>query len=504
MSDPRSVVRRILVVGAGAPAWLAAASIARLVASMSCSIDVLEVLDATSPCASCTTLPSFQRLLALLEVDERALVARTAATFHLGCSFVDWDRPGSRYFHGFGPVGARLDPSPFHQHWLRLREHGEAGDWDEHSVAAVAARSERFARPSTDPRSVLSLMEYGFQVDGGRLAALLQDFATSRGVASIGSVATLEAELGTDERVVALQLDDGRRCAADLYIDCTPGARLLPRPVGGGFIDWSSWLPCDRVIGGTARLVDDPPPFTVAHAAPAGWLGRLHPRGRLDISYTYASRYEDDASARRRLEAMAPTGLSGSERTLDLLAGRPVAFWSGNCLRLPGAGIDALEGSALHLVQTGIARFLTLFPSSQMSTPDADEYNRQTSEEYDRIRDLLIAHYALSGREEPFWRDRREVELPPLLRHKLDLFRQSGRLATADPDHFTESSWVTVLLGQGLLPAAHDPLADLADRQQVAVSLKQMRAAIAHSVDALPSHGDFLRMMTRESAGTSP
>ena len=51
------------------------------------------------------------------------------------------------------------------------------------------------------------------------------------------------------------------------------------------------------------------------------------------------------------------------------------------------------------------------------------------------------------------------MDVPDTLRHKVELFRSSGRVSLIDDEHFGEDSWVSVLLGQGVMPRTHDPLA---------------------------------------------
>jgi hypothetical protein len=54
----------------------------------------------------------------------------------------------------------------------------------------------------------------------------------------------------------------------------------------------------------------------------------------------------------------------------------------------------------------------------------------------------------------------RRWEIPDTLARKIDIFRNAGRLYREDEDLFAEVSWLQVLLGQGIEPATHHPLAD--------------------------------------------
>jgi hypothetical protein len=64
------------------------------------------------------------------------------------------------------------------------------------------------------------------------------------------------------------------------------------------------------------------------------------------------------------------------------------------------------------------------------------------------------------------------MALPDSLAHKIELFRERGKVARYDEQLFAEPSWVAVFLGQGVEPRDHDRLADvppLADVERMPV-----------------------------------
>ena len=492
MSEDR--IQSIAIVGGGAAAWLAAATLARRLSVDFCDIRVIDTAQESGAAMSEVALPSFHRLNSLLGIDENDLVRKTQGTFRLGAQFADWGRVGDRYFHTYGSFGAKLDAVPFHHYWIKLRQAGDATSIEEYSTATRAARAHRFAHASLDRRSMLSLYSYGYHFHAQLLAAYLREYAQAHGVMRIARNVVDVSLRGADGFIDALQLDDGSRVVADLYIDCgtVPGT-LFGRPQLQAFEDWSRWLPCDRAVGALCESVGDPAPYSEAAAQAAGWRMRIPLQGCLDSSYVYSSRHLSDDEAAATLRRGLPGTALTEPRFRRLFAGRPINFWNKNWLTLSGGALDTLESTGLHLAQTGITRLLTLFPVTRYSQPDIEEYNRLTAVEHERIRDFLILHFKATQRSDAaFWDHCRELEIPDTLRAKIELFRRCGRIAMLDDEHFGEDSWLALFCGQNLEPLDYDPLADVLDEGEAKSALSRMRSMIAAGVETLPTHANYI------------
>jgi tryptophan halogenase len=487
-------VQSIVIVGGGPAGWLAAAALGRLLAPSFCQVRLIDSPPAEAGTSSEAALPSFHRLNKLLGIDEEDLLQKTHGTFRLGARFADWGRVGQRYFHAFGSMGAKLEAVPFQHYWLKLHLMGEGAGIEEYSTAAVAASLGRFARPVEDRRSVLSLYSYGYHFHAASLAAYLRQYAQAHGVIRIeGNV--FAAQLRSEDGCIdALLMEDGSRVGADLYIDCT-GARgvLSQQALKFGYVDWSQWLPCDRMVSIPSASGPDPAPFSESIAERLGWRRRVPLQGCTDNGFVYSRTHlGDDEAAATLLAGVAGKAL-GEPGFLALSPGRPAQFWNKNCVALTGGMLDPLESTGLHLAQTGITRLISLFPVSRVSPDDQREYNRLTAMEHERIRDYLILHYKCTQRgDSPFWERSRRMDIPDTLRAKIELFRHSGRISMLDEEHFGEDSWLALFLGQNIEPSAYDPLADVLDLADVRSALSHMRSMIRDEVLRLPRHAQFI------------
>jgi tryptophan halogenase len=57
---------------------------------------------------------------------------------------------------------------------------------------------------------------------------------------------------------------------------------------------------------------------------------------------------------------------------------------------------------------------------------------------------------------------------------------------------FAEANWIAVLLGQNIMPASYDTLADRLDLQSVKHYLEHIHTTIRKTVDAMPTHRDYI------------
>jgi len=498
-------VQRIAIVGGGTTGWLAAATLGRVLSPSCYRILVIDSANYERGGFSEVALPSFHRLNQLLGINEHDLLQKTRGTFRLGARFANWGAPGERYFHAFGSLGAKLEAVPFHHYWLKLRRLGERFALEDYSTAAVAAKQSRFAPPVPDRSSVLSLYSYGYHFQAASLASYLRQYAQAHGVTR-NDRRVVEVQLrGEDGFIDALLMEDGTRISADLYIDCTGVCAMLARQaLDMGYQDWSPWLPCDRFVSVPCASSVDPAPYSESSAEATGWRRRVPLQHCTDDGFAYSSRHISDDEATGTLLA----GLSGEALVepslMRLTRSCPTRFWNKNCIALTGGNPEPLEHTGLHLVQTGIARLVTLFPVSRNSPPDIEEYNRLTGMEHERIRDFLILRYKCTQRaDSPFWESCRDMQVPETLRRKIELFHRCGRVAMFEEEHFGEDSWLAVLLGQNIDPMDYDPLADVLDVSEVKVALAQMRTMIKEGVDTLPTHARYLQQHCRATPGGS-
>jgi tryptophan halogenase len=84
------------------------------------------------------------------------------------------------------------------------------------------------------------------------------------------------------------------------------------------------------------------------------------------------------------------------------------------------------------------------------------------------------------------------MEIPETLKHRIDLFKQSGRIFQKDNDIFAENSWSQVMLGQGLMPEQYHPIVNMMGDKELENFLNGIKGSVDNLVDQLPSHQQFI------------
>ncbi len=490
-------VRTIAIIGGGSAGWMCAAAISKsfgrniavhLVESD--EIGLIGVGEATVP-----HLSAFNRLL---EIDEGEFVRQTQGTFKLGIQFNDWGRIGDSYVHGFGTIGRDLGLMPFHQYWLKARAAGKAKDISAYSLNTVAAPQGKFmVAPADAPRnSPLAEIAYAYHFDAVRYAAFLRGRAEAQGVRRTEGKVISVQQHGETGFVESVTLDNGATIAADLFLDCTGfHALLIGKTLGVAFEDWTHWLPVDRALALPCEKVGPPTPYTRSTARQAGWQWRIPLQHRTGNGHVYSSQFISDDEAAAVLTANLDGKPLADPRPIRFTTGKRRKLWDRNVIAIGLAGgfLEPLESTAIYLIQAGINRLMSLFPDAVCDPALQDTYNAQSQFEYERIRDFIILHYHATERDDsPFWNYVRTMPIPDTLQAYVELFKANGQFFRNGTEMFGLTSWVQVMLGQGIRPRSYHPAVDWVRDGDMLQLIEHVDRVLASNVALMPQHEDFI------------
>jgi len=490
-------LKSIVILGGGSAGWMTAAALSSLLSPEHVAITLVESEQIGTIGVGEATIPDIINFNRLLGIDEDEFMKATHATFKLGIEFVDWGKPGSVYIHPFGTHGVDMNGIDFHHYWLHSRAGGNPHPIDEYSLCAAAATQNRFALPDPNPQKLGSHIRYAYHFDATLYARYLRDYAETRGVRRVeGKVAEVVQDPNTGH-ITALNLDNGLKVAGDFFFDCTGFSGLLiEKTLGVGYRDWSHWLPCDSALAVACSHAGPLRPYTRSTTRPAGWQWRIPTQRRTGNGHIYARDYMSDDEASAILVNSLDGEMHGTPRQIRFRTGHRETFWSKNCVAigLSAGFLEPLESTSIYLIQEGVSRFISLYPDASLPEVVRAEYNRHMRVEFEQVRDFIILHYYATERDDtPFWKYCRNMSIPDSLANKIALFREAGRAFRHDDELFSKTSWIAVLLGQGIMPQSYDPIVSTLPQADVTASIESMRMAMLNAAAAMPSHQDFIR-----------
>nr|WP_070959939.1 tryptophan halogenase family protein [Hyphomonas sp. Mor2] len=488
-------LEQIVIVGGGTAGWIAAAAMARLLGP-SVKITLIESEAIGTVGVGEATIPQIRRLNGVLGLNEDEFVRETNGTFKLGIEFNNWGHIGESYLHTFGDAGINLASLHFHQYWLRARAEGSTASLWDYSLHHKAAYAHQFGRLERVGNTSMTGLAYAFHFDAGLYAKYLRKNAEANGVTRVeGKVVdvTLAPETGFIQSVT---LERGETISGDLFVDCS-GFRglLIGQALGVGYQDWSHWLPCNGAMAVGCESTQPLLPYTKATAHEAGWQWRIPLQHRTGNGHVFCDQFTTQEQVAETLLANLDGAPMGDPKRLSFTTGRREKFWHKNCvsLGLSSGFLEPLESTSIHLIQSNVSRLIELFPDKTFDPSNEIEYNRQVGHEYELIRDFLILHYHRTDREDSeFWRYCRNMSVPDSLTEKMALFEGNGLLYKDPDDLFRQSSWVQVMIGQGLMPKSFHVMANRLSSEQLSAFLQDVQKLIARATQDLPAHQDFI------------
>jgi tryptophan halogenase len=482
-------IHKVVIAGGGTAGWMAAASLSKLLGK-TLDITLVESDEIGTVGVGEATIPTLQTLHELLKIKEQDFMAAVQGTFKLGISFENWRDVDEDYIHSFCWTGKDSWAAGFQHFWLKGKQMGISKEFGEYCKEWAAAKKNRFA---VLPNQGLN---YAYHFDASLYAKFLRKMAEEHGaVRKEGKIAVVEQHPETGF-ITALKLDSGERIEGDLFLDCTGfRALLIEDTLEAGFEDWTHWLPCDSAVAVQTESVAPPIPYTRSIAREAGWQWRIPLQHRVGNGVVFSSKHWSDDEAVDKLLTNVEGKTLTDPRVIKFKTGQRLKHWDKNCVSigLSCGFIEPLESTSIHLIQRAVIRLLQMFPYDGIREPDVNEFNSQMKFEIDNVRDFIILHYHVTNRTDTeFWRQCRDMDIPDSLKHRIELFKGSGRVFKVPTELFGENSWIQVMLGQGLEPEQYHPIVNMMSDEELEKFLTGIHGSVGKLVDQLPEHQRFI------------
>jgi tryptophan halogenase len=110
----------------------------------------------------------------------------------------------------------------------------------------------------------------------------------------------------------------------------------------------------------------------------------------------------------------------------------------------------------------------------------------------EHVRDFIILHYHANQRDEPMWKECREMELPESLAVRLRAWRDRAHAWQGADELFRIDSWTHVLLGQGIVPQQHHPITRALPDENMRKLFDSIRQPIDRAIAQMPPQQEFI------------
>jgi len=513
-------IRSILVIGGGTAGWLSACYLQRALGA-TVRVSLVESKNIGRIGVGEATVSSLRWTMKFLGFAEEDWMPHAGATYKTAVRFEQWTRPESagaeHFYHPFferqelmvSPIPTFFpevgDGISLMHYWHRRHL---AGDPTPYAYAVFPGPAICDARKS--PRFEAAAeheIPTAYHLDAHRFQTFLARKSIERGVEHLLDDIT-DVLLAEDGSIAGLRTAEHGIIAADLYIDCSGFRSVL---LGGAlkepFLSSANHLWCDSAVAmRPANAPGDIEPYTLARASDAGWIWNIPLYHRAGAGYVYSSRYKTKEEAELELRTYLGPRADVDTFTahLKFTPGRRARAWVKNCVGIGLAAnfIEPLESTTIFLIEYALANLVALFPDRAFAPARAGRYNRTVGQIYDEIRDFIILHFLGSPRRDtPFWRDLKDIDVPPALAQELEFYRINLPMGERFRNFiFRERSYACLLSGLGVLPQEPYPLLSHAPVGEE-TARRAFEAIAARSDDLarrLPGQREFLEHLYRK------
>lgn len=454
--------KKIVIVGGGTAGWMVANLFAKAWQKKNVDITLVESPDVGIIGVGEGSTPTLKRFFELMGVEESQWMLRCNATYKTNIRFNNWSPKSGidSYSHPFTTQVDTHTSRAFmvncHTRRLGLDTHTQPEDFLLNGVLAKQGLSP------VAPKNFPFQIEYGYHFDSHLLGEFLAEVAIDNGVIHKIEHITQVVKHNSGD-IAALTTANNNNINGDFFVDCTGfSSMLMQKALGVSFKSYKENLFNDAAVVMPTPISSNVPCETISTALSAGWCWKIPLVNRFGNGYVYSSDFISAGQAETELRTHLNTlGNDTEARHLKMRVGRLEKQWSHNCigLGLSQGFIEPLEATALHLVQVCTQLFIDRFEQGNFSAQYQEEYNIQTAENFERVRDYIVAHYKLNTRDDSdYWRENRENEhlsdsLYQLLNawyQREDFNKEVERQGLMS--HFNSISWHCLLAGYGAFP----------------------------------------------------
>jgi flavin-dependent dehydrogenase len=418
---------KIVIVGGGSAGWMTAATLVKNFPNK--EIVVIESKDVPIVGVGESTLGQINEWLYTLGIKEDDFMKDCDASLKLSIKFTDWAGKGTGAFHyPFGDPWTVGTTFGINDWFVKKSKYPNTPNTDFNDCFYPAMQLIYNNKVTKNENNELPSFRYqndvAYHFDATKFGAWLRDkFCIPRGVKHV--VGTINEDIATDASGVSyLELTNGERITADLYIDCTGWKSLLMNSLSVPFESYEDILPNNGAWATRVPYTDkvkELEGFTNCTAIGNGWVWNIPLWSRIGTGYVFSTKYTSKEDALEEFknylinerEVRVPKDVVDKLefKFIPMRVGIHEEIFNKNvcAIGLSAGFIEPLESNGLLSVHEFLHFLVKTLSRDNIGYLDKTGFNIACKAFFRAFAEFVSIHYLLSQREDTkYWREAKE------------------------------------------------------------------------------------------------
>jgi len=429
-------VHRVVIVGGGSSAWLAAAYFSN---QSNIYVTVIDKEQAQPIGVGEATLLGFPDFMSSCGFDEKEWFPAIDGTYKSGILFPGWGREGIDVWHPFA-----IDPNNIGilSEWLSVQD----GPLSNYLPLYKESKNNLVDRSA--------LKFYAVNIDCIKLIAYIQQKIKDK-INFINSGVRLVEKTGIN--VDYVQCESGEKITGDIFIDCTGLNQILIGSSCNSSLE--DKLPCNTAVAGHVEYKDfkkECSPYVTCTPMPEGWLWNIPVRSRIGSGMVFNRSITDVETAKQRFSDYWDSRVS--LENLKVLSWDPYVNrepWQGNvaAIGLSSGFLEPLESTGLAIACKGISVLYDRIQQNYFDDTDVGLFNQIMEATYREAVDFVAMHYSRKIFPSDFWSHAYNLPTPDVQKYLEKMHNSDYKMIYEGKGHiFGLINWHCWLLQLSELP----------------------------------------------------
>lgn len=458
-----------------------------------CKINITHVcedLERFIETKSVTTL-DYQQLAFLHSVGltEKQLIKLANGKHCLGNRLVDWSKDDHQVNLVDGLYGVNFNNVEFHDYMAWSLKRNNTFSYDDFSIGAQMAKTNRFTHPSKDKSSILSTFSYGLNVDTYSLVKLMQVIVTNESSRVNTIVGYVKKSNFVSKHIESLQVtsvNDEQLINTDFLIECSGNSIhfKLDKSVHSQYLS-------KKFIVAEVEDIENDTVINKIQQHTFGWSKIYHLKKSKIIECCYTEQSEIAV-----IEELLQKGIRVNQESIQEKSYNHEFIsnaWQGNCLYVAqsSGNIEPIFDHYLSLLSKDIERWLSLFPSMEYNQQLVEYYNQDYVTVHKSLHDYVYAHYYFAKEEQfSFWSAIHGEPMHESLCHLTDTFAKICILPEFENNYFQPNQWFSLFFALGLVPVDQNPI--IYCEMNIDKKLTDLKKYISDFTVKIPKYNQFV------------